>query len=104
MCRGGKRESFLQIIDNLFASSACRFLARIVRGFQEIPEMKFWAQCKVPSQFMLLAQPSGVLTRMLVALANTSECSSGFKIIKLYLSLTHLSMWVFLVPRKPSPW
>lgn len=53
--------------------------------------MKFWAQCRVPSQFMPLAQPSGVLTRiMLVALANTSECSSGFKIIKLYLSPTYL--------------
>lgn len=61
--------------------------------------MKFWAQCKVPSEFMLLSQPSGVLTRgMLVALINKSECSSGFKIIKLYLALTHLSTWVFLVP------
>lgn len=71
----------------------------------EIPEMKFWAQCKVPSKFMLLSQPSGVLTRvMLVALINKSECSNGFNIIKLYPSLTHLSMWVFLVPSKPSLW
>ena len=40
----------------------------------------------------------GVLTRvMLVAVTSKSEGFSGFKIIKLYFSLTILSTWVFLV-------
>lgn len=82
---------------------------RIVWGLREIPEVKFWAQrtthsAKGPVRIYALIPALGwiLAKEMPYAITNKSEIFSGFKIIKLYFSLAKLSVWVFLVSRKPS--